>query len=283
MPQRLFVSGAPAQTERSGRFPFALARLCLLIPVLALLFAATPAANAQLVRTPLVAVLDFTVPEGGNKILSRQITDSVVLEMQRNATYDVVPRSQVQEAMTAQGLYAPLDRTSLIRLGQALGVRYIATGQLENLSILKGRTGIRVGISMLFLDVQTGEYSNGARASAVAPVPNDPEGSPAEVGQLMLNQAMANAAFQAVGELKEFQLPEATVLMTRSDTVLINGGVRNGIRPGMEFIVLRNGERVGRIRVTAASAYDATAYILDIGKGIRPEDRARAVVSPDEL
>jgi hypothetical protein len=34
---------------------------------------------------------------------------------------------------------------------------------------------------------------------------------------------------------------------------------------------------VGRIRVTAVGSTDSTAVIVDPGKGIRPEDRARAI------
>jgi hypothetical protein len=45
----------------------------------------------------------------------------------------------------------------------------------------------------------------------------------------------------------------------------------------MEMIVVRRGEEVGRIRVTQVSDSDAVAEIIDFGRGIQSEDRARAV------
>jgi hypothetical protein len=51
------------------------------------------------------------------------------------------------------------------------------------------------------------------------------------------------------------------------------------MRPGQEFVIFRGPQRVGRVRLTDVTTHYANAVITDPGKGIRPEDRARAVFS----
>jgi hypothetical protein len=43
------------------------------------------------------------------------------------------------------------------------------------------------------------------------------------------------------------------------------------------MIVLRSGQKVGRVRVTSVNATDSEAVIVDTGKGIRPEDKLVSV------
>jgi hypothetical protein len=79
--------------------------------------------------------------------------------------------------------------------------------------------------------------------------------------------------------MRNYQLPEGTVLTLRGDTVQINRGSRDGVTVGQEFVILRGRQRVGRVRVTRISGGDAFAAVTDRGRGIRPEDRARAIFS----
>jgi hypothetical protein len=94
----------------------------------------------------------------------------------------------------------------------------------------------------------------------------------------MQSQAIGDAAFQLVRTLNNYRLPEATVLITSENReVRLNRGSRDGIQAGQEFVVFRQGERIGRIRVTRVYGTESYAAITDIGRGIRPEDKARAV------
>lgn len=244
-------------------------------------------AHAQLTRTPLVAVLDFSIPESSiGSILARQATDAVVLEMQRTSSFEPLPRRQVQEIQRELDLNAPQSQSDYQRIGRALGVEYIAVGRLNELVLRENPRRYQATISVLLMDVVTGEYSNGAIATGVARFPES-TANQASAGtwdeQNLWGNALSDAAFDVVATMNSFQLPHATVLNTTSDRVLLNGGVRNGIRPGQEFIIQRQGHRVGRVRVTSASAQDAWATILDSGRGIQPQDRAIAVVDPGNL
>jgi hypothetical protein len=255
--------------------------LVLLIALPAFLFSS--AASAQVNRLPLVAVLDFTTPNPGDTILARQVTDAVVLELQRSGRFDILPRAQLIQGVQALGLHSPLERTGLQRLGQALGVEYIAIGRLNELTT-NTRTGqTRAGLTLLFLDIATGEYANGASVASVALAPDKPSFSAGEEAQSLRLQAIGNTAFRAAQTLSEFQLPLATVLYARDDRVLLNSGARGGLRVGQEFIITRGNQRVGKVRVITVGAGDANATVIENSRGIRPEDKARAVVDPNDL
>lgn len=260
-----------------------------LLPILAVLLLtgfAEPA-HAQLTRTPLVAVLDFPAPQSPiGSLLARQATDAVVLEMQRTSSFDVLPRGQVRETLRELDITAPQGRSDFQRLGRALGVEYIAVGNLHELVLRDNPRRYQATLSVLLFDVSTGEYSNGAVATGIGRFPQSQstvESNPFMEEQTQWGNALSDAAFDVVATMSSFQLPQATVLHTTATEVLLNGGVRNGIRPGQELIILRQGRRIGRVRVTASSAQDAWATILDSGRGIQPQDKARAVVDPGNL
>jgi hypothetical protein len=261
---------------------FRRALLLVVLAALPALFAARPA-SAQVNRLPLVAVLDFTTPNRGDTILARQVTDAVVLELQRSGRYDVVPRQQLIQGVQSLGLRSPLERTGLQRLGLALGVDYIAIGRLNELKTDARTRETRAGLTVLFLDITTGEYANGASVASIALAPDKPFASAGEEAQSLRLQAIGNAAFRAAQTLNEFQLPQATVLYARDDRVLLNQGTRGGLRVGQEFIITRGNQRVGKVRIITVDAGDANAVVVENSRGIRPEDKARALVDPNDL
>lgn len=239
---------------------------------------AAPAARAQeITRVPQIAVLDFVYesdPTGG--ILARQASDAVVVELTRRGRFDVIPRAQVDAQLREMGLASRLlDTTDVQRLGQALGADYVATGRVADLAYGSRTERLQAALSVLFADVASGEYANGAFVRGSARVPAY---APADVAQAGLLRAFESAAFQAAETIDNYDLPEATVLITRGNTeVTLNRGGRGGITVGQEFVILRGDQRVGRVRVISVGSQDALAVITDTGKGIRPSDRARAV------
>jgi hypothetical protein len=244
-------------------------------------------AGAQVNRIPQVAVLDFgvyvDVLRSGNisgRMLSREATDAVVNEMTRTGRFDIVPREQVTQQAETLGLSRPYNEIALQRLGQALGADYVATGVVTRLSRDKKTSALQTSVIMLMTDPATGEVANAAAGTGVA-LPLQAGSKIADnlpVEQVMQGQALGDAAFQLVRTLNNYRLPEAAVLMTSDNTeVRLNRGSRDGIQPGQEFLVFRQGERVGRIRVTRVYGTESYAAITDIGRGIRPEDKARAV------
>lgn len=248
----------------------------LLLPLL-ILAAAPRQARAQLTRVPTVAVIDFgnlaNLRAGG--ILGRQATDAVVVEMTRTGRFDVTPRSQLNQQLQELGLTVPLNNIGIQKLGQALGVDFIADGDINSITFLENPRRARVTLSVRLTDVISGELANGAIESGLS---NPPPAGFQPDDDTLINQAITNAAFNAVQTINNYSLPEATILSTRDQSqVILNRGGRDGITPGLEMVVIRGQERIGRIRVTSVSSNDSTAAIIDIGRGIRPEDRARAV------
>jgi len=88
---------------------------------------------------------------------------------------------------------------------------------------------------------------------------------------------MGGAAWEAEEEL------EATLIAIQGRSVRLNVGTAQGAQPGQEFVVVREGEAVGRIRLTEVGERTATGEIVEETEaGIRLGDRARSqpVVPP---
>ena len=250
--------------------------MALVLPMLVLAFPPSPA-RAQLSRLPTVAVLDFGVLTNSrtSAILGRSATDAVVVEMGRTGRFDVTPRTQLNQQLQDLGLTPPLSNNGIQKLGQALGVDFIASGDVTNVTFSDNPRRARVTLSTRLTDVVSGELANGAITTGFSSAA--PAGLQTDDEQL-INQATQDAAFSAIKEINNYTLPEATILQTRdTSSVILNRGARDGILNGQEMIVVRGKDQIGRIRVSTVSSNDSIATVLDYGKGIRPEDRARAI------
>lgn len=246
--------------------------VAMVVPWLASL-APVPAAAQQVARGT-VAVVDFTVRPGLQQaILSRAATDAVAIELSR-AGFNVLPRTQVQNALQELSLEPVLDRLGVMKLGKTLAVDSIVSGEVVAVTVEGSPRTARVTILVRVTDVASGEDVNGA---AVTGQSNPRVGYVGDDDQL-IREAISNAALQAATTIASYTIPEATVLNTvGTDEVLLNRGTRSGIQVGMEMIVLRGRDVVGRIRVTRPSTSDAIARVITSTLGIQPEDKARAV------
>jgi hypothetical protein len=161
-----------------------------------------------------------------------------------------------------------------MKLGKTLAVDSIVSGEVVAVTLEGSPKTARVTILVRVTDVASGEDVNGA---AVTGQSNPRVGYVGDDDQL-IREAISNAALQAATTIASYTIPEATVLNTvGTDEVLLNRGTRSGIQTGMEMIVLRGKDVVGRIRVTRPSTSDAIAKVISSTLGIQPEDRARAV------
>ncbi len=248
--------------------------------MLQLLILAVPRpVRAQVTALPSVAILDFGVIPGVrvSAIQSRNATDAVWLEMSRGGGYDITPRSTVVEELSKLDLTLPTNNIGLLRLGQSLGVKYIVTGDITDVKFTEAPRRAKATLSVRMTDTSSGEFINGAMQVGLSQIPA-PGVTPDD--EQLVSQAITAAAFSAVKQIRDYTLPEATVLINRGNTeVRLNKGARDGIAAGLEMIVLRGNDKVGRVRVTSVNATDAEAVIVDTGKGIRPEDKLVSVFS----
>ncbi len=250
--------------------------MSILLPLLLLTLPAKRA-NAQVARLPQVAVLDFGVLPAvkASGILGRNATDAVVIEMTRTGRYDVSPRATINQQIADLGLTLPLDNIGLQKLGQNLGSDFVASGDIVDVKFEEKPRRARVTLSVRLTDVISGELANGAIETGISPAPA-PGFQPDD--EKLIADAIQNAAFLAVRTITSYNLPTATILQVRDNAeVVLNRGAQDGIEPGQDMVVFRGTDRVGRIRVAETQNTNSRATITDIGKGIRPEDKARAV------
>jgi len=232
-------------------------------------------AYAQLVQLPRIAVLDFENKSGyGGASIARAATDAVAGEYQKSGKYEVLARGEVEQQLKDLDLAPPLNRTGFLRLGRALQAESIITGEVNAVTFVGSPKQAQVVITVRVIDIASGEPINGAVATGFS------NRRPGYAGDddTLVQEAIRNAAFEAIRTISNYTIPEATILTTRAGTeVLLNRGIRGGLQPGMEMIVVRRGEEVGRIRITQVSDSDAIGEITDFGRGIQSEDRARAI------
>ena len=253
------------------------------LPILSLLLLRTHSVQAQVpaARQPVWAILDFANPSGyGSSDVGRLASDSFVVQLAKLNRYTVLPRTQLLTGIQNENLTPPLNLASIERLGQSLGVDAIVAGEISAISFSQDRREAKVSIAIRVIDPKSGYLLNGALAegkSNIRPIPVDDE-------EQLVNEAFGNAAFNAVKSLSRFDLPVATVLISGNNTlsghnvtVTINKGTRDGIRPGLDMLVSRNGRYVGTIKVAEPTDNDANAEITDFGLGIEPGDRATAI------
>src|SRR5205085_5217704 len=98
---------------------------------------------------------------------------------------------------------------------------------------------------------------------------------------VLLDEALSKAAFDARQSMERYQLPEGTILNTsvvgtREDAFL-NIGTRQGVSTGMRFVVLRGRELVGYLNASSVDADKTVATITQNFRGIKPEDKVRAI------
>ncbi len=235
-------------------------------------------ACAQLMPTYSVGVVDF-VNESGvqGDLLARLATDAVVVEMSKTNRYDVsITRSMLKESMEGLGLRPPLTKTGLVRLGEAVSADAMLEGSIKSVQIAGSGPTRRASVTLVvhMVDQASGEIINGAVQTG---------NSSARVGYTaddssLITEAINSAAFLAVKTMVDYVIPEATVMVNvGSSQVMINKGARDGVKPGMRMIVLREKEIIGYIDITSADPTDAYARVIKSMRGIQPQDKARAI------
>ena len=238
----------------------------------------TKPACAQLMPQYAVGVADF-VNESGvqGDLLARLATDAVVVEMSKTNRYDVsITRTMLKQKMDELGLRPPLTKIGLVRLGESLEADAMLQGAIKSVGITGSGPTRRASVSLVvqMIDQASGEIINGSVQTG---------SSSARVGYIaddssLITEAVNNAAFLVVRTMVDYVIPEATVMMNiGASQVMLNKGSRDGIKPGMRMIVLRDREIIGYVDVTSADPTDAYAKVVKTMRGIQPEDKVRAI------
>ncbi len=237
----------------------------------------TGPAAAQIVTraatTQTVAVVPFENLSGIRPdVLGEDASRAVEAELVERLLLDVLPEADVTLQMRSLDLTAPLSDVELVRLAAELEVSLLITGQVRAARLMRtpqGRSADIVLAVRLFDRVARADV-NGALVSAQSPP------SPDASDEVLLGKALAQAAFEAVEEMKSRPTITAMVLWSRGDTIFLNVGTRGGVRPGMQMVAIRGGERISLVKVTDADATGAYAEVVG-GAALRTGDHLRAV------
>ena len=243
-------------------------------------------------------VLDFEIAPGVDPILGRKAADAAAVEMELSGDFSVVPRQQVEEAVaTRNGLFPPYTPSTQRRLGEVLGARSVFTGRVVSATLGRSATDprvreARVTLQLRQLETRTGDFINGTQVT---------ESTTDELGETdddtLLNQSIDKAAFSAVRTVRLIVYPEARVMHTTRRDVELSLGIRNGVRPGQRYSVMRDTAnklrgpdenlvtvqrvKVAELIVTSADNDQSRARIISGGSvGIRTNDIVRRIFAP---
>jgi hypothetical protein len=256
--------------------------LCVLVLGPQLLTGSMRPAVAQQAHLSVI-VIDFTNRSAiGSPLLGRRAASAMSLQLRQSDNWDPVSQSQVDQKMAELRLRPPYDRVQLQSLARSLDANAVLTGDVLSARVTSNPAQATVKIVARLRDVASGELINGAVASGIA----------SHIGldaaeDVLLDEALSRAAFDARQKMERTQIPEGTVLNTTvvSETrqdALLNIGARHGVRQGMQFVVLRGHELVGYVSASSVDADKTVAAITQNFRGIKPEDNVRAIFTLPE-
>ncbi len=234
-------------------------------------------AEAQIVTraatTQSVAVIPFeNRTDVRPETLGGEASATVAVELRDRLLLDVLPKADVILQMRDLGLRAPLSDVELVRLGTELDVSLIIAGEVRGARIVRSPEGryAEVVLAVRLYDRIARVAVNGALVTGTGPA------SPDASDEVLLEKALAQAAFSAVDQMKARPTVTGMVLWARGDTVFLNVGTRGGIRNGMHMVAVRGGERIGKVEISNADAIGSYADIIE-GPSLRTGDHLRAV------
>lgn len=252
--------------------------------------AGTTAARAQIL-TPVsvqsAVVLDFDVVPGIDPVLGRKAADSVAVEMKSSGDFDVVPRQRVEELVaTVPGLYGPYTPPTARRLGEAAGASVVITGRVVGANIVLGLNNVRtarVQLEIRQMDARTGDFINGAQPTAIT-IDQFQELD----DDVLTDQSLDKAAYDGVRQMRLYIPAEVTITSNLGNNVELNRGLRDGVRSGQRYSVLRDHYnparriteriKIAEIRINTVDNFEANSIIVDGGSvGIRVGDKARRI------
>ncbi len=259
-----------------------------LLPIFFALFAtlSTPAAQAQGAPAQSVIVLDFATGPGLDPLLGRKAADGLAVELQRSGSFDVVPRSRVEEAVDQQaGLQPPYNNTAQIKLAETVNASSVFSGKITAVDLNPGRSA-RVTIEVSQLDVITGDFING---TVVSEPTEQKLGTVAS--EILVDEAINKSVFAAVRSMRQTTLPVGTILNVGTDEFVISIGADGGASVGQKYTLLRDKydaarnvterRKIGEVTITRVNASQSNARLSAGGtEGVKTGDRVRQIFQP---
>ncbi len=252
----------------------------LVLPLLTLI-AGTRTAQAQLELRDTWAVVEFADRTKSEAGLGKTAAEFVNTEFAKLNRYDMALAETVNRFVTELGYQNPVgNQNELVRLGQSLQATTIVSGEVVDTRVVDTGSGKRgeVKLRVIVRDIASGTVVNGAALKGMSAVRT----GDVDNGTL-INDALAQAAFQAVSSINSNTLPKATVLNTTDKNALINQGSRSGFQNGQEVIVTRGQNQVASGTIADVEPDSAFVRVGKSVRGVQPGDRVQVVFKVPEL
>lgn len=263
----------------AGRALCHLAAMALVLPTVTLTVAGR--AEAQVQQLPSWAVTEFKDLKSPGSKYGQAASDAVAGELAKTNRYDVVAQETVKRSIETLGLTAPLQSlVNLTRVGQDVRATTIVQGEVADYRIdqVAGGKQAIVALRMVAYNVASGLPVNGALEKGESTTRG---GNVAD--EVLIQDAIGQAAAIAVRTMGGQQLPTATVLNTTRNGALINQGERSGFKTGDTVILTRGNTQVGTARVGVIEPDQAEITFQRTILGVAPGDRVNAVFTAPAL
>ena len=203
-------------------------------------------------------------------------TEFLAEELARRGVYEVVPQAERERAARRRGVPPPLTLEALTDVARDLEAELIVSGEIQvaEARSREGRREAEVGLVVRVVDRMGGDLVAGAAERGQT---HDAPGGSKTDGLLLLDAARA-AAYRVAERLAEARPIHGTVLNSAGrGQVTLNRGAGHGVQKQQEFLVYRDGRRVGRLRVRRLFSNYAEMTIVDNSGGIQAQDHAVSV------
>lgn len=244
-------------------------------------------ASAQTEKFPTlrIIILDFEVVGGMDPMLGRKAADALAVEFSNSKDFEVIPRAEIQQAiLNTPGLSVPMDRAAQQKLAMSLPdpADAVLSGKVLSYSVGRKPPSARISFSVNQLDTISGEPTNGTVTSAEVHKLETVE------PDVLLDEAINKAAYQAVVRMRETILPRGMVMaMDHFGNITLNIGATSGLKVGDHMVVTRDlwnetkqklqRQRIGEISVVGVEPAHATARVVGAARGIQTSDRVTAI------
>lgn len=249
----------------------------LLTPLLACLALCAVAARAPAQERPRAIVADFeNTSTDRHSTVTQVAQDTVATQLDKRGIYEVVTRREIDAAARKGGYRAPYRVDDLAAIAKDVGATLLVTGEVKHVvrhpdSKLRE---VEVGLIVRVRDLGLDELVNGAAERGVVSVPLSVGKTD---GELALDAAMA-AAVRCVGRIEDYKPVSGTILSNVGlGPLMLNRGLGDGVKPRQEFLIYRDGHRVGRAHASRVSSSYTELVMEDNAGGIRAQDRAVSI------
>lgn len=241
----------------------------------------------DIVKPVPVVVFDYTNrSEYKTGMPGRTFADALSIELLNTKKFAVVPRGDLETVLDQEGLSVPLSYNAQAEVAERLVTGdlnahppdpfahppYTITGEVEDVKIIRGHDGTyaEVTVSTLVMSKVTKLPINGARVVQRSSPKIGFTGNP----DVLVQEALATAAYQTSYKLLSNRLPIATVLTSAHEgQVQLKGGSTIGLSEGMTLTTMRRGVVTGKIRLTMVDPSESAAEVLE-NRGLALGDKA---------